>query len=111
MLVHEIGHLPFEADVTEHIKWGGSNLLTVAVDNMLLEDSVPQGALHNVTSDLGYVITQSYTFDFFNYAGIHRPVTLYSLPNVHIKDITVNTDIEGDTGVVNYKVCSILIYF
>lgn len=33
-----------------------------------------------------------YTFDFFNYAGIHRPVTLYTKPKkLFIRDITILT--------------------
>ncbi len=34
--------------------------------------------------------------DFFNYAGIHRPVKLYTVPAaVHIDDITVATSFTG----------------
>ena len=29
-------------------------------------------------------------FDFFNYAGITRPVTLYTTPRDYIKDITMS---------------------
>jgi len=36
---------------------------------------------------------QTYTFDFFNYAGIHRPVVLYSLPATHIADINLTSSI------------------
>ena len=33
-----------------------------------------------------------YTFDFFNYAGVHRPVTLLARPKtLYIKDISVST--------------------
>ena len=41
--------------------------------------------------------------DFFNYAGLHRPVWLYSTPVAHIDDITVVTDIEDGIGVVRYS--------
>ncbi|XP_068124687.1 beta-glucuronidase isoform X2 [Hyperolius riggenbachi] len=51
----------------------------------------------------GYFV-QVADFDFFNYAGIHRPVVIYSTPSVYIDDITVITDITGNTGLVNYKV-------
>jgi beta-glucuronidase len=37
-------------------------------------------------------------FDFFNYAGIHRPVYLYTTPQTYIDDITVITDIDEDVG-------------
>lgn len=41
---------------------------------------------------------QRYTFDFFNYAGIHRSVVLYTTPRLYIEDITVYTDISGAAG-------------
>lgn len=39
---------------------------------------------------------QSYTFDFFNYAGIHRSVFLYTTPVVYIDDVDVTTDYTDD---------------
>ena len=36
--------------------------------------------------------------DFFNYAGIHRSVKVYSTPKVFIEDITIVTDIQGTNG-------------
>lgn len=43
---------------------------------------------------------QTYTFDFFNYAGIQRPVFLYTTPAIYIEDISILTDIadDGTTG-------------
>ncbi|GBP32758.1 Beta-glucuronidase [Eumeta japonica] len=49
-------------------------------------------------------LEQSYTFDFFNYAGIHRSVFLYTTPIVYIDDVVTNTDIQGLTGFVVYNV-------
>ncbi len=40
------------------------------------------------------------TFDFFPFAGIHRPVVLYTVPQTHIEDVTVVTDIDGADGTV-----------
>ena len=48
--------------------------------------------------------TQRYYHDFFNYAGLHRSVWLHSTPVDHIDDITVVTDVDGSTGVVQYRV-------
>ncbi len=48
-----------------------------------------------------------YTFDFFNYAGIHRPVILYSVPAaVTIEDVKVETAVSEDlsSGTVSYQV-------
>lgn len=41
---------------------------------------------------------QTLDFDFFNYAGLHRPVYLYTTPQTYIDDIVVNTDIDGSAG-------------
>lgn len=41
---------------------------------------------------------QNIGFDFFNYAGIHRPVLLYTTPRAYVDDITVTTDFLESTG-------------
>lgn len=71
-LKHDVGHLPFEAEITSYVVFGGKNRLTVAVDNRLTKSTVPQGKIINEDSDHGKINVQTYTFDFFNYAGIHR---------------------------------------
>ncbi|CAH0715437.1 unnamed protein product, partial [Brenthis ino] len=102
---HEIGHLPFEVEITDFINTNKSNLLTVVVDNVLLSDTMPQGTVKDiVVNNFRVKQEQSYTFDFFNYAGIHRSVFLYSTPQIYIDDVVVNTDIQGLTGFVVYNV-------
>ncbi|XP_008547002.1 beta-glucuronidase isoform X1 [Microplitis demolitor] len=101
---HEMGHLPFEAEISSYLIFGRKNRITVAVDNTLLQTSVPQGRLTETRSDNGTVWIQSYSFDFFNYAGIHRPVLLYTKPRVYIEDITIKTSISGETGLIKYIV-------
>lgn len=44
---HEIGHLPFEAEITEYVKYGKENRVTVLCDNVLLQDTIPQGKVTN----------------------------------------------------------------
>ncbi|XP_053310870.1 beta-glucuronidase [Spea bombifrons] len=106
---HEGGHLPFEANVTSLLKGGvGSSCrITIAVNNTLTPTTLPPGSIKYMQDPQmypeGYFI-QSIDFDFFNYAGIHRPVLLYTTPLVYIDDITVITDVSGDTGLVNYEV-------
>ena len=34
-------------------------------------------------------------FDFFNYAGIHRPVVLYTTPKEYIADVTIVPAVDG----------------
>jgi beta-glucuronidase len=98
---HDIGHLPFQAEISSVLKYGSENTITVAVDNTLLSTTVPQGSVEELLSGR---IKQSYTFDFFNYAGIDRPVVLYTTPSTYIDDITVLTDVDGTNGFVNYTV-------
>lgn len=41
---------------------------------------------------------QNINFDFFNYAGLHRSVLLYTTPKAYVDDITVVTDFLDNTG-------------
>lgn len=43
---HEIGHLPFQREVTKVLKFGTINRVTLACDNTLLQDTVPQGTVY-----------------------------------------------------------------
>ncbi|EDO26679.1 predicted protein, partial [Nematostella vectensis] len=49
----------------------------------------------------GYNV-QTYKFDFFNYAGINRPVKLYTTPVVFLSDITITTSFHGNVGTVKF---------
>ncbi|XP_001945966.2 beta-glucuronidase isoform X1 [Acyrthosiphon pisum] len=105
VLNHEIGHLPFQRDITANLKFGRLNRITVAVDNVLLATTVPQGSLQNISTNTGPKTIQTYTFDFFNYAGIHRSVFLYTTPVVYIDDVDVTTNYTEDSvGLINYKI-------
>lgn len=97
---HLGGHLPFVADVTAHLTWDTPNIIAISVENLQLPERVPPGpqsgsGLAGFMS--GYPAT---TYDFFPYSGLHRPVVLFSVPDVHIDDITVVTTIDGNDGVV-----------
>ena len=103
---HEGGHLPFEFDITDKITTG-DNLLVVRVDGELAPDRVPPGNIPpDPKSPFGGFL-QNYpaaAFDFFPFCGIQRPVLLYAVPQHRITDITVVTDIQGTTGLVNVYV-------
>ncbi|KAG5337921.1 BGLR glucuronidase, partial [Acromyrmex heyeri] len=101
---HEMGHLPFEAEISSFVTYGSMNHILVSVDNTLGQNSVPQGKIVQVNTDNGTKYMQTYSFDFFNYAGIHRSVLLYTTPRVYIKDITVKTSLIGDMGIVKYVI-------
>ena len=89
---HAGGYTPFEADVTEVVELGAENRITVAVDNRLSWQTIPPGRVVETPDGP----RQSYFHDFFNYAGLHRSVWLYTTPRSHIDDITVVTGLEGD---------------
>jgi beta-glucuronidase len=98
---HFGGHLPFGFDITEHIEWNERNRIGIAVDNELRPDRVPPGNMQGAGMPAGFGGNVPPTsFDFFPYAGIHRPVTLYSVPLIHIDDVTVTTEIDGRDGIV-----------
>lgn len=107
---HKGGFLPFEAELPGPLE--GSHLLTVAVDNKIDASTLPVG------SDSGNMLTgilpeipgvevkkQNYpNFDFFNYAGIHRPVYLYSTPKHYIRDVSLAPSLQGQDAIVSYQV-------
>src|SRR5665647_3471398 len=97
---HEGGYTPFEADVTGYVVPGQEVRVTVVVNNVLTWQSITPGVVEQATSGP----RQTYWHDFFNYAGIHRSVWLYSTPVDHVSDVTVVTGREGSTGTVRYQV-------
>ncbi|XP_037944931.1 beta-glucuronidase isoform X2 [Teleopsis dalmanni] len=105
IIKHEMGHLPFEAEVTNALKYGEENRITVLCDNALIQTTVPQGKITEVAKDGGVAIVQTYSFDFFNYAGIHRSVHLYTTPKTFIEEVEVTTDLKANNnvGCIYYK--------
>ena len=109
---HKGGFLPFEVEVDKSLL-PGKNRLTVAVDNKVDHSTLPVGSetggnmLGGMLPEIPGVVLpkQNYpNFDFFNYAGIIRPVKLYSTPKNYIKDVTIVSNIEGENALVTYKI-------
>ncbi|MCX5262592.1 beta-glucuronidase [Streptomyces sp. NBC_00199] len=98
---HQGGYTPFEADITRLVRPGGEFRLTIGVGNELTNTTIPPGTI-TVSQDGRR--QQKYLHDFYNYAGLARSVWLYSVPAVHIDDITVVTSLDGTTGTVDYTV-------
>ena len=103
---HQGGFLPFEAEIGNLLQPGESNRITVAVDNRLTWQTLPTGEIKtydDADHPPGYVI-QDYHFDFFNYAGIHRAVLLYSTPHTCLTDISTRTTREEGSTHLHYAV-------
>jgi beta-glucuronidase len=98
---HVGGYTPFSADITDHVTPGSTFRLSIAVNNELTPATIPPGSI-TVTEDGRR--RQNYLHDFYNYAGLHRSVWLYSTPPVRVEDITVVTGFEGTTGLVDYSI-------
>jgi beta-glucuronidase len=96
---HEGGYTPFEADITGLVRAGEEIRITAAVDNTLSFRSIPPGTIED--SPAGP--RQKYWHDFFNYAGLHRPVWLSATPTAYLSDVTVVTGLDGSTGTVEYR--------
>ncbi|XP_061819280.1 beta-glucuronidase [Nerophis lumbriciformis] len=106
---HEGGHLPFEAEISGVLRDDTTRpcRITIAVNNTLTLETLPPGTIQHLTDPTKYpdgFFVQNINFDFFNYAGIHRPVLLYTTPKAYVDDITVVTDFVDSTGFVKYKV-------
>lgn len=97
---HKGGYLPFEADITQLVTPGGWFTLTVIANNELSFETIPPGFVHQTSSGPKL----HYWHDFYNYSGIHRHVWLVCRPAIHVADINVVTDIDGDTGLVDFDV-------
>lgn len=103
VMEHEGGYTPFEADVTAHLVPGAENRITVVVNNELSWVSIPPGRIEETAAGQR---VQRYFHDFFNYAGLARPVWLYTTPTTYLSDLTVTTGFAGSAGTVDYQVRS-----
>ena len=107
---HKGGFLPFEVEITDKVT-GGSDLLTIAVDNRIDYTTLPVGSAKGMSSLLMGMgdgkpekPANHPNFDFFNYCGITRPVKIYTTPKEYISDITVVPSVSGTTATLAYTV-------
>ncbi len=101
---HKGGFTPFEAEINAFASLG-KNRLTVAVNTIVDHTTLPVGNYQEEdVPGRGKVVTDTPNFDFFNYAGIQRPVKLYTTPTTYIRDITITTDVNGTNARVGYSI-------
>ena len=98
---HEGGFLPFDAAVTDIVRYNQHNHLAVLANNELNETMLPAG--RTTTLSNGKKMATPY-FDFYNYAGIHRPVKLMALPKERVLDFSVVHSLSGTAADVAYTV-------
>jgi beta-glucuronidase len=100
---HKGGFTPFEAEIGKLVL-PGKNRLTVAVNNIVDETTLPVGNYKEVEMEgMEKIVRNIPNFDFFNYAGIHRPVKLYTTPTTFVRDIAIVTELQGTAGFVHYE--------
>ncbi|KAL7635568.1 UNVERIFIED_CONTAM: hypothetical protein RMT77_014637 [Armadillidium vulgare] len=104
---HEGGHLPIMSDISDKLYPGEENFITICINNTLTPETIPQGKITHHDDLSRYppdYFAQSLDFDFFNYAGIHRPVYIYTTPETYIEDILVVTNVSGTSGSISYNI-------
>ncbi|MCI2774396.1 beta-glucuronidase [Staphylococcus petrasii] len=103
---HSGGFLPFEVELTGELASAGKHRLSVKVNNILDYTTLPVGNYHEEKNELGEIEkSNNPNFDFFNYAGLHRPVKIYTTPKSYIEDITIVTDVINENeSDVKYEV-------
>ena len=109
---HRGGFLPFEVDLNGLAEPGSEVLLEVEVDNRINHSTLPIGTEGGTaffgSDNPGITAVEAGkrrqqekginlpAFDFFNYAGINRPVRLCSTPLSYIEDVTILPALSGD---------------
>ena len=103
---HEGGHLPFQFDISNRVKFGEKNLISLSVNKGLTRDTNPQGGLVSSEDSPMFLNDQfpNVIVDYFPYAGIHRPVLLYTTPRDYIEDLSLVTNIQEKKGFIDYWV-------
>ncbi|KRK48325.1 beta-glucuronidase [Secundilactobacillus kimchicus] len=98
---HEGGFLPFQADVTNAIRFGEENVVSLKLNNELSRETLPAG--DTITLKNGKKMVKPF-FDFYNYSGLNRSVHLVALPTQRITDFTAVTKLENGKAYVDYTV-------
>ena len=98
---HVGGFTPFEVRIPEELTNGNELLISVCANNILDHTTLPVGNYSEEVLPDGSVKKKVVeNFDFFNDAGIQRPVQLLVLPKARIEDIVVTYDVhENDANV------------
>lgn len=103
---HKGGFTPFEVEINDHLN-DGENRLLVKLSNLLDYTTLPVGNYSEKIDEEGNLVRHvGENFDFFNYAGLHRPVKIYTTPRSYIEDISIipEVDLDKNSAKVQFKV-------
>ena len=102
---HVGGFTPFEVRIPEELTNRNELLISVCANNILDHTTLPVGNYSEEVLPDGSVKKKVVeNFDFFNYAGIQRPVQLLVLPKARIEDIVVTYDVHDNDATVKVAV-------
>lgn len=102
---HRGGFTPFELVVPARFYQEESIRLTVCVNNELNNRTLPVGNLIEEVQEDGSIRKRMLeNFDFYNYAGIHRNVHLFTRPKNHIRDIVITSQLSADLSEASVEV-------
>ena len=62
LVEHEMGHLPFEAEIQDYVKFGSVNFITIAVNNTLTPNTLPTGEIQYKTGKYVHLIHYYYIY-------------------------------------------------
>ena len=80
---HEGGYTPFAIPIHHLLRFGQENLVAISCDNIPKPERCPGGM-----------------FDWWNHGGLYRDVSLRVTDTVYFDDVTVVTDVDGDSATV-----------
>ena len=102
---HQGGFTPFELVIPDEFLSGDKIKVSICANNELNYATLPVGNYSEEEQLDGSVKKKvQENFDFFNYAGIHRPIKLIVRPKIHISDIMITSELSEDFSSVLVKV-------
>lgn len=106
---HSGGFTPFEVIIPEKLLSEDRIKVSICANNELNYKTLPVGNYSEEVREDGSVKKKvQENFDFFNYAGIHRPIKLIVRPKIHISDLVITSQLSDDlkSAIVNVDVTS-----